>query len=101
MNSKVKFTPEQMDKQIDSLHDAVHWLLLHKELGYDKLDQYIDALISRVSGLNKLLDYPPGVITLLSLLYAIQEENQKEDCNFKLYRKLVFDAHSAVDKIRG
>lgn len=94
------FTAKQIADHKKALHNSIHWLLIYKENGYEDLDRYIFNLIVRISGLNDLLMNPPVIVSLLSILQALREENQKPDCDKKLYRKLVFDAHSIVDKIK-
>lgn len=93
------FSSKQMAAQKEALHNAIHWLLLYKENAPEQLEEYFAVLLPRVSGLNDLLRQPPQLVTLLSLLQAIRNEHAKPDCSFKLYRRLVFDAHSAIDKI--
>lgn len=54
----------------------------------------------RISGLNELLGYQPILVSLLSILQAARSENQKENFDFDIYRKLILDAHSLVDRIK-
>ena len=93
------FSAEQIAEQKKALHSSIHWLLIYKERRYKKLDKYIENLLIRISGLNDLFQRPPVLISLLSVLQALREENQRPNCDFSLYRKLVFDAHSLVDQI--
>lgn len=94
-----EFTKNQIAAQKKELHRSIHWLLIYREQNYQHLSEYVTALMIRISGLNELLREPPVIITLLSILQAIKDELNKPVSDFKLYRKLVFDAHSLIDKI--
>lgn len=94
------FSAEQIHQQKENLHNSIHWLLLYKEQQYPHLSSYIKSLMIRISGLNKLLNEPAELVTLLSLLQAITDMNDSPNCDFKMYRKLVLDAHSITDMIK-
>lgn len=94
------FSKDQIAAQKEELHNSIHWLLLHKEQNYPHLDEYITSLMIRISGLNEILQKPPVIVTLLCVLQSIKEELNKPEPEFKTYRKLVFDAHSLVDRIK-
>lgn len=101
------FTDEQMENYKIKLHKELFWLLIYQdpETKNNYLDvdfnKYFDGLMRKISGLNKLLFYPTEIVSIMSLLEAALIESQKEEFNYKTYRKLVLDAHSLVDKIGG
>lgn len=94
------FSAEQIHQQKENLHNSIHWLLLYKEQKYPHLSNYIKSLMLRISGLNRLLNEPAELVTLLSILQAINDMNDSPNCDFKTYRKLVLDAHSITDMIK-
>ena len=105
--SYMDVTDEQIAKQKKSLHSALFWLLLYRDpetcdkYQYVDVDKYIGGLMLRIGGLNELFGRPSELVTLLSVLQAIKDENLKTDFDYHIYRKLVLDAHSLVDKIGG
>lgn len=101
------FTDEQMDGYKTKLHKDVFWLLIYKDpnkindfpdVDYEK---YFEGLMLKINGLSELLSYPIEIVEMMSVLEAALLETRKENFNFKTYRKLIFDAHSLVDKIGG
>lgn len=101
------FTDEQMDEYKTKLHKDVFWLLIYKDpnkiedfpnVDYEK---YFEGLMLRINGLNELLSHPMEIVEMMSVLEAALLETRKEIFDFKTYRKLIFDAHSLVDKIGG
>lgn len=101
------FNEEQMEKYKVNLHKDLFWLLLYKDPKtkdeYSNVDfnKYFDGLMRKIAGLNELLFYPTEIVLIMSLLEAALIESQKEDFNYKIYRKLVLDAHAEIDKIGG
>lgn len=101
------FSDGQMENYKIKLHKELFWLLIYQdpETKNNYLDvdfnKYFDGLMRKISGLNKLLSYPTEIVSIMSLLEAALIESQKEEFNYKAYRKLVLDAHSLVDKIGG
>ena len=101
------FSKEQMDEYKTKLHKDVFWLLLYKDpekaddfkdLNYEK---YFRSVMKRINGLNSLLFYPAEIVEMMTILEAAHLETQKEFFNFQTYRKLIFDAHSLIDRIGG
>jgi hypothetical protein len=85
----------------------VFWLLLYKDpekngvfpdVDYEK---YFEGLMLKINGLNELLSHPAEIVEMMSVLEAALLETRKEYFNFRTYRKLLFDAHSLIDKIGG
>lgn len=101
------FDDEQMENYKVKLHKELFWLLIYKDpktkdeyLNVD-FNKYFDGIMRKIDGLNELLFYPTEIIAIMSLLEAALIESKKEDFDYKVYRKLVLDAHSLVDKIGG
>ena len=99
MESKYcEVSSQQLEKYMSKLHTRVHWLLIYKEEDYQLLDEYFSSLLFKIGGLNSLLGEPWELLDLLSVLEAARLENNKSDCDFKLYRKAILDAHAIIDK---
>lgn len=94
-----EYPQEQVHGYKAELHNKIHWLLLYKEQDYEHLDKYFAIIQSYLDGLNELFWYDPQVIHLMSIIEYARLESQKADCDFYKYRKAVFDAHSAIDKL--
>ena len=101
------FDDEQMENYKTKLHKDVFWLLLYKDpekindfrnVDYEK---YFNSLMLKINGLNTLLSFPTEIVEMMSVLEAALLETKRENFNFKTYRKLIFDAHSLIDKIGG
>ena len=101
------FDDGQMENYKTKLHKDVFWLLLYKDpkkiedfqnVDYEK---YFDGLMMKINGLNELLSFPTEIVEMMSVLEAALLETRKESFNFQTYRKLIFDAHSLIDKIGG
>ena len=101
------FTDGQMEDYKTKLHKDVFWLLLYKDPNKIKdfpnvdYEKYFEGLMLKINGLNELLSYPIEIVEMMSVLEAALLETRKENFNFQTYRKLIFDAHSLVDKIGG
>ena len=101
------FDDEQMENYKVKLHKELFWLLIYKDPKtrdeYSNVDfnKYFDGLMRRINGLNVLLFYPVEIVSIMSLLEAALIESKKVDFDYKVYRKLVLDAHSLIDKIGG
>lgn len=101
------FTDGQLENYKTKLHKDVFWLLLYKDpdkvndfknVDYEK---YFAGLMLKINGLNELLSYPVEIVEMMSVLEAALLETRKDYFNFRTYRKLLFDAHSLIDKIGG
>lgn len=96
---------EQMKEQKKQMHKKVHFLLQKMDAKVeDKFpevdyDQYYKNLMYKFVGMNKLLGEPKVMIDLLSILESSYIEVKKEDFDFKVFRKLILDAHSLIDRI--
>ncbi len=99
---KCKYSHISNQQKMDyakALHRDIHWLLIYKENGYDKLDVYFSSILFKLGGLNSLLHHPQEMIEVLSLLEAARMECDKSDCDFRAYRKAILDAQSLIDTI--
>lgn len=69
---------------------------------YDYIDLHVffESLMYRISGMNTLLMEPPELVKVMSLLQAAKDELNKDDFDFKRYRKAVLDAGTLVSKLR-
>ena len=101
------FDDKQFEDYKVKLHTDLFWLLLYKdpktkdEFNID-FDKYFINLMLRIDGLNKILNYPVEIITIMSLLQAAWDQShQDEDFDYQSYRKLILDAHHEVDKINS
>ena len=98
------FSKEQIDKYKDRLHSKLFQLLLYKDPETkDKynvnFEEYFSGVMHSIDGLNELLFYPEVIVELMSNLEAAFMETRKENFDYKVYRKLVLDAHALVDHI--
>ena len=86
-------------------HKELFWLLLYKDPKTKEqyqnvnFEKYFDGLMRKINGLNELLFYPTEIVSIMSLLQAAFQETREEPFNYPIYRKLILDAHSLVDKI--
>ena len=107
LNKYGYFDDEQIEKYKVILHKELFWLLLYKDpkikedYSYVDFEKYFVGLMKKISGLNELLFYPIEIVTIMSLLEAALIESRKETFDYKIYRKLILDAHSQIDKIGG
>lgn len=94
----------QVERYKKKLHSKIHWLLLYKDPEFKgrfdvDYDEYFDSLMVAINGLNKLLFYPTVIVDLLTTLESAYLETKRPELNYKMYRKLVLDAHNLVDKL--
>ena len=57
-------------------------------------------ILAKIGGLNELLLKQPEIVTTMSLLQAALMEFNNPDFNFSVYRKLILDAGSEINKLR-
>lgn len=95
-----EFTDEQFAEFKKKLHSKVHWFLIYKEHPeYACLDDYFENTLRYFCSLNNLLNDNPDIIELLTVLQIARDEAAKADCDFRLYRKNVFEAHKIIDRL--
>lgn len=102
-----QFSDNQIKVNASSMHNDIHKLLLHKDTkiqdiifnSEDDFYNYFTNLLLRFGGLNELLNEPPQMVKLMSVLQAALDESKREDCNFNVFRKLILDAHGYIKSI--
>lgn len=100
-----EFEPEQFDEYKRKLHAKMFWLLIYKDPATCKnytdihFDKYFQSLLKEINGLNDVLLCPPELIEVMSLLRAAYNESLRDPLDYAAYRKLVLDAHNALDRI--
>lgn len=100
MNGKYgTFKDEQFQDFKKKLHSKIHFLLVYKEEENPILLNYFDTVMRYISGLNEVLDNNSIVIDLLVTLQVAFDESKKINCNFKIFRKNIFEAHNIIDRL--
>lgn len=99
------FTEEQIEHFKKQLHNKIHWLILYKDPmtkeEYPNVDynKYFISLMLEIDGLNALLLYPPEIVEMICILQSAYIQTKKDIFDYRVYRKLILDAHSLVDKL--
>ena len=100
-----EFSYSQIMQTKKNLRSSIFFLLLcvdsktsyqYKDIDVNKC---FEGLLLKINGLNKLLYEPPEIVTTMCLLQSAMEEYNNPEFNFKLYRKLILDAGSEINKI--
>lgn len=100
MSRPTKFTHKQLIGYKKKIHSCIHWLLIYKESDdYDYFNSYFESVLLKIESLNFLIGDQLEIINLYGTLASAYEESKKDNCNFKLFRKLIFDSHSILDKL--
>lgn len=111
MNGKVKnlygeFTQSQIAQVKKSLRGSIFILLLcvdkrtaHEYEDVD-INKCFEGLLLKLGGMNELLMNQPEIVTTMSLLQAALIEFNKPDFDFRVYRKLILDAGSEIEKLK-
>lgn len=100
MNCKYgQFTNEQFEKFKEKLHSKIHWLLVYKEDKCDFLSDYFETTMQYIGGLNEILEHNSLIIDLLVTLQVALDESKKSNCNFKIYRKNILEAHNIIERL--
>ena len=95
----------QLEEYKVQLHKKLFWLIIYKDEAtcgdYPNLDfdKYFLGLMKELNGFNKILCYPVEMLEIMNLLQAAYDETLKDEFNYPIYRKLVFDAQALVDKL--
>lgn len=101
-----KFNNEQFADYKKRMRKKIFWLIIYTDPktnnDYKNVDvvMYHKKLIEQLSGLNSLLFYPSGMVDILCALEYALEILNKEEFDFKHYRKLVLDAGAMVDRLK-
>ena len=94
------YNSDQTKQYIKKLHSLVHWLLVYKDTDEATLGSYFSVVQYKIAGLNSLLLNPPELVELMGLIESARLEYLKQDeCDSKLFRRTVLDAHALIDKI--
>lgn len=101
MNTRFgKYGDEQVEEFLKRIHGMIHWLLIYKEKNSQVLDSYFDLVQRKICGMNSLFGNSPEIIDLAVIVEEARLEYEKGiECDNKKYRSIIFDAHSAVDRI--
>jgi len=101
MNTKYgEYDDAQIEEYLKRIHGMVHWLLLYKERKSPRLSGYFVFVQKKVQGLSSLLNNSPDIVDLAVILEQANIEFSKGKlCDNKQYRRYIFDAHSAIDRI--
>lgn len=99
-----EFTDNQISVTKEKMRKQIYFLLLCVE----KKDEYLeidvnkafDGLLLKFGGLNSILNFPPELVKVISLLEAALIEYNKSDFQFSKYRKLILDAGNEVLNIK-
>jgi hypothetical protein len=100
-----EFTRSQFGSLKKKLHNKLFWLLLYKDpntqgkYAHVDFNNYFINLMAEIDGLNELLFFPDAIVEMCMKLQAAYHEAQKSDFDYRIYRKLVLDAHKLVDDI--
>ena len=82
---------EIFEKDLNRLTNQLWKLIPMREHEEDWLNQ-LDTVIIEIVGLNEIFSFNPSFLVLLSKLEGLK----KEDIEFKLYRKTVFETISLL-----
>lgn len=100
------FSDEQMENVKIKMQKQIYFLLLYVDK--NTMNQYknVDVKLAFANifnwfdGLNSLLNEPPELVKVISLLESALIEYSSEDFKFSRYRKLLLDAGNEVLKIK-
>jgi len=94
------FTPRQLTEYKKKLHSAIHRLLVDVETNniHDLPTSY-KTLLLKIDSLNQILGDQDAIIYLFTTLLAAYEASRDVETEFAVYRKLILDAHTALDNI--
>ena len=87
------------------MHGDVFWLLLYKDpslgdkFAHVDFDRAFACIQKRMIGLSRLLPFSAETVDILVNLEAAKATAEIEPFDFSLYRKLLFEAHNAIDRI--
>ncbi len=102
-----KFNKKQFNEYKMQLRKKVFWLILYTDpktnSDYNNVDvvSYQQRLMEQIAGMNSLLFYPVDIIDLLiKLEAALLILKNKENFDFREYRKLVLDAGDIIENMK-
>ncbi len=84
-----------------SLHSLIHWILRYKDAHkYDILSHYFDTVQYKLNGASSLFKNDPNILKAMGLIESARVEFDKgENCNQKLFRSAILDAHTLIDRV--
>ena len=83
----------QIIEQKRYLYGAIINCLYQKEDGYPFLDAHMQSLINQISGMNKLFNYQPEVLTIIGCLETARSDSSQ-------FRKAILDAANLVNALK-
>lgn len=84
----------QVEAQKRYLYGAIISTLYERENNSPFVDAHIQSLINQISGLNRLFNYQPEVLTIISCLETARENPEQ-------FRKAILDAANLVNVLKG
>ena len=84
----------QIEKQKRYLYGAIISTLYEKEENSPFVEAHIQTLINQISGLNRLFNYQPEILTIISCLETARENPEQ-------FRKAILDAANLVNVLKG
>ena len=84
----------QIEKQKQYFYGSIINLLYLREANSPYVDATIQTLINQILGSNKLFNFQPQVLTIVSNLEMARKESTQ-------FRKCILDAANLVDTLKG
>lgn len=84
----------QVEAQKRYLYGAIISTLYERENNSPFVEAHIQSLINQVSGLNRLFNYQPEILTIISCLETARENPEQ-------FRKSILDAANLVNVLKG
>lgn len=100
------FTQEQISQTKTKIRKSIYFILLCCDPKTSNRYKNVNVetaflnLLYWISGMNTILNCPPEVVRIISLLQKAYEEYLSPDYKFKVCRKLLLDAGSEVLNIK-
>lgn len=106
MNYKYGEIPSKQVHDYKSyLHTKIHWMLLYKDpklegqYNHVNISKYITSIQRQLDGLNEMFNYSPQLLVLMTLIEKARQVSEEASFDFRVYRSLLLDAHSAIDEL--
>lgn len=84
---------EHIDNYVSLLKNKTYKLLPLKEEGLS-WDKHLETVIVELYGFGVIVNHPPQIISIYSKLESLRDQS-----NFSIYRKTIFEILSELDKI--
>lgn len=100
-----EFSENQIHEIKEKLRKSIFFLLIIQDDNtkeeYDvDVNDVFKNLLFRLGGLNSVLGEPVELVNVISYLETAKNEFNKSNFDFKVYRKLIFDAGTEIMKIK-